>query len=273
MRRRLGRELLALRTSSKKTAKAVAQAADLAESSVTRIEKATLAVRVNTIKAIVDVYDPPPDRRAAVLELARAANSDTWWHAYAGGTLPKWFEVYVDLEAEASELSIFDPQYINGLVQTEDYARALYLAGRPDESDEEIERLVAVRMARQKRLVDGKMSLKLILDQWALRREFGSPDITRAQLERLLELGQLRRATIQVLPNRNQPGIMGGFTILEFEDECDLPVVYTESEAGGLYQEKPVQIRQYARAYGRLQTAALDPEASANHIAQVIKEL
>lgn len=273
MRRRLGRELLALRNDKKLTAKRVASTADLAESSVTRIEKATLPVRVNTIKAIVDVYEPPQEQREAILELARAANSDTWWHAYAGGTLPKWFEVYVDLEAEASELSIFDAQYINGLVQTEEYARALYRAGRPEETDEEIERLVAVRMKRQKRLVNNQLSLRLVIDELALQRPFGGREVMRHQLERLMELAELRRVSFQILPAGEQPGIMGGFHILEFAHPDDPPVVYVEHEAGALYLEKAAQIRAYGRAYDRLRAAARSPQDSAVQIAQLLKEM
>lgn len=273
MRRRLGRELLAMRSEKKLTAKQVAAVADVAESSVTRIEKATLGVRVNTIKAIVDVYEPTAERRAALLELARAANAGTWWHAYVGGTLPKWFQLYVDLEAEADSLSIFDPQYINGLVQTEDYARAMYLAARPNETDDEVDRLVAVRMERQKRLIAGELSLNLIIDESVLRRQFGGPTVLKAQLEHLIELAELRRVSMQILPECGQPGVAGGFTILEFEDVSDPTVVYIEHEVGALTLEKPAQIRGYARAYGRLQTAALDLKASADSVARRIKEM
>ena len=149
----------------------------------------------------------------------------------------------------------------------------MYMAARPDESEASIERYIAMRLERQKRLADGKLRLHLIIDESVLRREFGGPEVMRGQLEHLIKMSKLRRVSLQVLPERGQPGINGGFTILEFPEEDDPTVVYIEHDAGALTLEKPTQVRQYTRAYGRLQTAALDEKASVARIAEVIKEM
>lgn len=273
IRRRMGRELAALRKASGLTVEQVARSADVNPSSVSRIEAAKMPARVVTIKSILDVYEPTPDQRAAVVELARQATADTWWHPYVGGALPKWFEFYVDLEQEADTLSIYDAQFVNGLAQTEEYARALFRASRPDATSERIDKLVQLRMDRQRRVVDGKVSLILILDELALRRRFGDHGIMRRQYEHLLELADIPGVSLAVLSVDAQPGVVGSFTVLDFPADEDPSVVYIEHEVGALYLEKSAQIRQYARAYGRLQTAALDLEASASRIAQLVKEL
>ncbi|BCJ39300.1 transcriptional regulator [Actinocatenispora thailandica] len=248
--------------------------AEVAVSTINRIESGKMGAKLATLKTIMDVLKVPDDRREVIRSLARHATTAAWWQPYTGdGVLPDWFELYVDLEEEASDLAIFDPQYVNGLVQTENYAREMYRIGRRDDPDDTIERLVAVRMERQRRLVDGGMSLRLIMDESVLGKQFGGRDVMRAQLQRLLDLADLRRVEMQLLPTEGQPGIIGGFHMLDFPDPNDPPVVYIEHEAGAWYLEKPPQIHAYARAYDRLRAAALSPQASVAHVAQLVKEL
>lgn len=271
IRRRLGRELAALRKAAGLTADQVSKHADVDGSSITRIENAKLAARVTTIRAILDAYQPAPDRRAAIVELARQANAHTWWHDFAGGTLPKWFEVYVDLEAEASELATWDVQFINGLVQTADYSRALFSGSRPEAKLDDIERQIELRMGRQKRVLNGELSVRMVLDESALLRRYGSKETMQGQLEHLAEVAQLRNVSFQLLPLGTKESVVGSFHLVDFADPEDPPVVYIEHEHGGLYLEKPNQIRQYARSYDRLRAAALSPEETAERVAQLVR--
>ncbi len=188
-----------------------------------------------------------------------------FWHA-SPTCCPSIRGCTCDLGPRPSELAIFDPQYINGLVQTEDYTRAMYRAGGP-RTDNEIERLVSIRMRRQQRLIDGQLPLRLIIDEFALRREFGGPEVMRGQLDRLLELAELRWVSLQVLPSADSPGSSAGFIILDFPGRADPTVVYVEHEAGALYVEKHAQIRPYAAAYDRLRAAAHSPHDPAVLIA------
>lgn len=273
LRRRLGRELAKMREQAGMKAEDAAKGAAMAQSTISRIESGKLAVRVNTIRGVLDAYEVTGERRTALLALAEQANSgQAWWHSYRDGPLPDWFEIYVDLEGEADTLSVYDNQFVNGLVQTEGYARALYRAGRPDDTDEQIDKLVQLRMDRQKRLVDGGLSLILIVDEMALRRPYGAPEVMRQQYRHLLELAALPRIQITVLPFDAQPGVVGSFTLLDFPAEEDPSVVYIEHEAGAMYLEKPAEIRRYARAYGRLQTASLGLKASAARISELTRE-
>ncbi|HEY3507056.1 MAG TPA: helix-turn-helix transcriptional regulator [Actinocatenispora sp.] len=273
LRRRLGRELASIRVQCGLKSEEAARLAKTAQSTVSRVESGKMAVRVNTVRGILDAYEVVGDRREALLELAEHANiGRAWWHSYRGGPLPEWFEIYVDLEGEADTLNIADVQYVNGLVQTPDYARAVYRSARPDADAAQIDELVQLRMDRQKRLTEGNLDLMLIVDETALLREYGGRKVMQAQYKRLLELAEMPRISIAVLPIDAQAGVVGSFTILDFPAEEDPAVVYIEHNAGALYLEDPSEIRQYARAYGRLQTAALDLKASARRIADMIKE-
>jgi hypothetical protein len=221
------------------------------------------------------VYDVKGERRDVLVALAREANSEAWWHAFTGrGALPKLFEVYVDLEAEADELNLWDPQYINGLAQTEDYARALITAGRIDDGDAEatIDRRVELRMERQRKVIEQAVTVNLILDESALRRTYGSPGVMAAQRRKLLEIADYSRWTLQVLPLAGPPAVVGGFHLLEFPLPDDPPVMYSENEHGAIYVESANEVREYRRTFGRLQAAAHSPEASKATIRKMIKE-
>lgn len=275
--RRLGRELLGLRKKREMSAAEVAKTAQprVAESSVTRIEAATMAANSARVRSLLDVYDVRGEQRDVLLKLAREANSEAWWHAFTGrGALPKWFEVYVDLEAESDELNLFDPQYVNGLAQTEDYARALISAGRQGDGDvaATIDRRVELRMERQRKVIDQQVTVNMILDESALRRVYGGPAVMVAQCEKLLEVADYARCTLQVLPLDAPPAVVGGFHVLEFPEPDDPPVVYSENEHGAIYLESADEVREYRRTFGRLQAAAHSPEASKATIRSMIKE-
>ncbi len=266
-RRRLARELRQLREARHLTSDAVVGAADISQSSLSRIENAVVRISPNTVKSLLDVYGVTGEQRDALLALAREANRQSWWHAY-GDVLPEWFEVYVDLEAEADTLDVYDNQVVNGLLQTEEYARALLSMCVPGAAPEEIERRVEVRMQRQARVTGGALRLCAVVDECVLHRMYGSASIMSAQIDRLISMASLGNVSIQVLPAGSPVGVLGSFSILEFS-VTDPVVVYLENEIGALYLEKPEQARHYSRLYDRLRAAALGPEASITRLAQL----
>jgi transcriptional regulator with XRE-family HTH domain len=270
-RRRLGRELLKHRKAANLTAEKTAKEAGVDPSTVTRIEAGSMGFKLTTIRALLDVYNVPIPERKPLLELARESGQGAWWHSY-GDVLPDWFEVYVDLEAEASEVATWDTQFINGLVQTEEYARALFLGARPEAPADGIERQIELRMVRQKRVLNGELFVRMILDELALRRTYGDPEVVRVQIEHLLRLAELRNVSFQILPATARASIVGSFHVMEFPKDDDPSVVYIEHEHGSLYLEKPKQVAQYSRAYDRLRAAALSPEDSVVLIAKLVKE-
>lgn len=264
-RRRLGRELRRLREEQGLTGEAVAKALDIAPSTLSRIETAAMVIQPKNVRLLLDHYGIGDGKRDALLTLAREAKQQSWWHTY-GDVLPDWFEVYVDLEGEADSLSAYDAQMVNGLVQTEDYARALLTASRPEDAQEEIDRRVELRMRRQARLLGGGLRLHLILDECALHRTYGDTNVMTGQVRHILALAELRNVTVQILPGaRASAGVVGSFSVLEFGPD-DPVVVYVENEVSALYMERPEHVRQYSRLYGRLQAAALDPSSSADHL-------
>lgn len=267
-RRRLGRELAALRKERNLRTEDVAHEVGISQPTLSRIERAAVEIKVPTVRSLLDVYGVDGERRDALLALAREARQQVWWHAY-GDVLPDWFEVYIDLETEADTLDTFDVQFVNGLLQTEDYARAILAMSVPEAAAEEIERRVEVRMQRQARVASGELRLRCVLDEFVVRRGYGGPVVMGAQIDQLIELAQLGNVSLQVLPAGASVGVLGSFSILEFPSPTDPLVVYLEHEVGALYLEKPEQVRQYARLYDRLRAAALSPEASVEHLARL----
>lgn len=272
-RRRLGRELEKLRSAAGLTPDQARRAADVSLSTLNRVENGALAVRVNTVRGMLDAYQAKDSDREAILELARRAAEPAFYHSY-GDVLPEWFELYVDLENEAHELATYDSQFLNGLVQTREYARSLYLVARPDADPKTIDKMVELRLQRQQRVLDGELSLRMIVDEVALKKAYGGPEVFHGQLEHLLKIARLRRVSFQLLPaGPEQPAVAGSFHLLDFEHRDDPTVVYVETEDGALYLEKDKATRAYARSYDRLRAAAYSPEESAVKIAQLMEEI
>ncbi|WP_232327295.1 helix-turn-helix domain-containing protein [Herbidospora yilanensis] len=192
--------------------------------------------------------------RDAMITLARQANSPGWWHKYSD-LLPSWFEMYVGLEEAASVIRAYEVQFVHGLLQTPDYARAVILLGNGGAPEEEIDRRVALRMTRQARL-EGPDAVKLwtVIDEAALRRPLGGRDVMRAQIDHLLEMSEHPNITLQIVPfERGGHAAAGGpFTILRF-DERELPdVVYLEQLTSALYLEKLDEVDRYMQVMNSL---------------------
>ncbi|MCX4592271.1 helix-turn-helix transcriptional regulator [Streptomyces sp. NBC_01549] len=183
--------------------------------------------------------------------------------------LPTWFQPYAEMEAKAAYISTYQAQLVYGLLQTEEYARAVLATGMPDDLDS----LVAARMERQRILERGRPPLAwAILDEAVLHRPIGSREVMRRQLARLLEFTDHRWMRIQVLPFSagEHASLAGSFNLLRFEDDPD--VVYTEDVIAGHMTANPGIIREAARRYAHLQAAALSIEASAALISCVMEE-
>ncbi|MEE1749510.1 helix-turn-helix domain-containing protein [Streptomyces sp. NPDC006641] len=183
--------------------------------------------------------------------------------------LPTWFQPYADMEARAMYISTYQAQLVYGLLQTEEYARALIAVDHPHKVDE----MVAARLDRQ-RILRGEKSpaLWVILSEAALLQEVGGRDVMRAQLARLLDFRDDPWVQIQVLPFSvgQHTGMMGSFNLLRFEDDPDL--FYVESYDQGHMTANPQVIKERSVGYARLQATALSPEDSATLIARVMEE-
>lgn len=183
--------------------------------------------------------------------------------------LPNWFQPYAEMEARATYISTYQAQLVYGLLQTEEYARAVLATGMPDD----LEGLVAARMERQRILEREQPPLAwVILDEAVLHRPIGGPEVMRRQLEHLLEFTGHRWLQVQVLPNSagEHASLAGSFNALRFDD--DLDIVYTEDVISGHMTANPETVREAALRYARLQAAALSVEDSAALIARLMEE-
>jgi transcriptional regulator with XRE-family HTH domain len=244
---------------------------DSSHSRLSRIETSQSGIRPPDLRALLDLYQVPPDAQTVLVTLSREARQRGWWHGY-GDAVPEWFEVYVGLESEAAGLAVYESQFVHGLFQTEEYARAVYLAEVTAVASEEIDRRVRLRMERQTLVTEQGLRMRAVLDEAVLRRLIGSRDVLRGQLRRLLEIAELPNVSLQVLPFEAGGCVLGPFTMLDFPDPADQAVIFIECQTGALYLEKPSEVRDYTLKFDYLRAAALDPAQSARLIAGLVKE-
>jgi transcriptional regulator with XRE-family HTH domain len=270
-RRQLGQELRRLREAAGSTIDQVAERMSCSASKISRIETGQSGVSSREVRDLMAAYQVEGEQAEALVEMAREAKQRGWWQLY--GTVLT--SAYVGLEAAAAELRSFEPLVIPGLLQTEEYARAMVLAGWPNMSNEEVEQRIRVRMKRQSLLYqDDPLQLSIILDEAALRRPVGGIDAMRRQLDKLRGAAELPHVTLQVLPLSAgaHGGMDGAFTILLFEELANQNLVFAANGAGGLFLEKDDEIERYASIFAGLQSDALSPRRSIEMIANLAKE-
>lgn len=274
-RRRLARELRQLREEKGLTIGEVGHATDISPATVQRYETERGAVKVNYVRALLNLYDVSGKSREALVDIARNSRQKGWWAAY-GDVIRPDFEEYVGLEAEATSLRAYDANLINGLLQTPQYARALLTAVRPTDSPANIDRLVDLRMQRQA-LLDRRpqFSLWAIVDEAVLRRPVGGREVMRDQLRHLVKATELPNVTLQVMPFREgaHTGLNGPFSILEFPRRGDPDVVYIDGPAGNLYVENTSEINWFTLVFDHLRADAMAPDRSVEFIEAVVREL
>jgi transcriptional regulator with XRE-family HTH domain len=275
-RRRLGFELRRLREAHSIKLEEVAEQLGVAASTLSRIETGKAPTKSIYLNAMLEMYGVgDPAQRQVLIDMAREGHRKGWWSLY-DDVLPTGFGIYVGLEAEAAGLRSFQGEAVEGLLQTRDYARAVLREVQNRDTDEQIDKLVDLRIKRQDVLErDLPLDIWLILDEAVIRRTIGGPDVMRGQLARLTEASKMPNVTLQVLPfeSGSHAGLKGSFSILEFPERADADVAYVESVAGIIYLEKEREVRTCAEAFDRLRAAALSPGASADLISKVAKDL
>jgi transcriptional regulator with XRE-family HTH domain len=264
-RRRLASELRRLREAADLTIDEVGEKLECSASKISRIETGHVGVTPRDVRDMLELYGVLGDDREALVQLSREARTRGWWHAYS----EVFTGAFVGLEADASSLRAFQALLVPGLLQTEEYARAVIRAMRPDADDAEVERRVVARLARQRLLTDvSPPEYWAVIDEAVLHRSVGGPEVMAAQLRRLLESAALPHVTIQVVPfgTGAHPGMEGPFVILGFPEQADPDVVYVDSTTSGAYLEMPADVRRYALMFDHLRAAALKPDDSVDLI-------
>lgn len=265
-------ELRRLREEAGITIEQVAERLECSTSKISRIETGQNGVTPRDVRDIAGVYGVVGDDAESLLQFAREARQKGWWQLY-GAVLTS---AYVGLEAAADSIRSYEALVVPGLLQTEEYARAMIRVGRPEIDDGEIDKRLRVRMNRQSLLVqDDPLNLWVVLDEAVVRRPVGGRAVMRRQLDHLLASAELPNVTLQVLPFAAgaHAGMDGTFTVLIYEGSVHQEYCFASNAAGGLFLEKDEELRRYSFIFDQLCSNALRPEESVSLMAGLAKEL
>jgi hypothetical protein len=240
-----------------------------------RLENGQVGFKERDIIDLLRLYGvTEPDEVAALVVLAREANTPGWWQHY-GDVLPQWFRTYVDLESAANLIRTYEGQFIPGLLQTDDYMRAV-IHDTHLESSEEMGRRVRLRMARQTLLTrEHPPRLWAVVDEAALRRPIGGREVMRGQVERLLDATKLPNVTLQILPFAAgaHSAMVGAFSILRFADR-ELPdVVYLEHLTNAIYLDKRDEVERYLDVMELLCVQSEPPAKTVELLDRILNQL
>jgi transcriptional regulator with XRE-family HTH domain len=269
-RKRLTVELRRLREQAGLTCEDVGRLLECSGTRISRMETGRIGARPGDVRELLELYGVTGAEADSLVQLARDARRKGWWHTY-GRVLPPWFEAYVGLESDAARLHDFQPSVVPGLLQTEDYARAILRSAPDADGAQEIDLRVALRMRRQAILDRPEPpQVQVVLGESVLLMQVGGPAVMRAQLLRLADLAAWPGLTLQVLPLRTmahaQP--VGPFTMLEFADPADPTMVYLEHLTGSLLLEEEEEVQRYRAMFDHLRAEALGAGPSADLIAR-----
>lgn len=273
-RRRLSAELKRARSNANLTTTQVVKRLKWAAGKLSKIENAeTQTIKSDDLDKLMDLYGIiDPVKREALHALAKDAKVRGWWSKYREVFGPQSLP---DFEAEASNIRSFESSVVPGLLQVPEYTTALLQGGRYTEA-EEIERRTQARMERRQVLTRiNPARLRVVLDEAALRRMIGGPAIMVEQLRHLLHMAKLPNVDVQLLPfaSGSHAALAGSFTILDFPDPHDLPIVFIETAADGFFLEEPEEVEQHIVTFSDAQGSALSTAQSAKFIADALQSL
>ncbi|SDC75831.1 helix-turn-helix domain-containing protein [Actinokineospora iranica] len=268
-RRYLGKRLRALR-GERSSAEVMAQAR-ISQPTLSRIEGGRGTIVPRNVASLLRIYGVPDAEADRLMDLAVSSEERGWWESYSD-IIGKGFEIYASLEPDAAEIWMYQAEFVPGLFQTADVLAALHLALRPELAQEEIDRLIELRMERQSVV---RARVTAVVNEAVLHRPIGSPEVWRAQLTRLR--AEAERGQVRVLPFSAgaHPAMAGAFSMLkfdDFEDTEDMDLVYVATERGSMYFEKPGDLIRYGQVFTRVRDMALSPEESADLLTTLGRE-
>lgn len=234
-------------------------------SKMSRLELGRTGLKPRDVADLLTCYGVSEEaERAILVDLAKLANTPGWWQAYSD-VVPPWFEPYLGLEHAASVIRSYEVQFISGLLQTADYARAVIQLGHPGVPETELERRVGLRMHRQELLNRPQPPyLWVMLDEAVLRRPIGGAATMRAQLQHLIDITALPRVTVQVVPFSvgGHAAAGGPIAILRLPERALPDVVYLEQLTSARYPDKSADIQFYQHVLNRLVIQSASPTAT-----------
>ncbi len=277
LRRRLRTELRAARLKRDLTQDQVAKAMDWSLSKMNRIEKAKTGITTNDLKALLPLYGiTNKEQTEELLALARAARQPPWWQQYSN-VAPTTLLELIDYESAASAVNQFEPMFVPGILQTEEYATALLRVLYDEESSaERVRALVGLRTRRRELLVsEDAARFSFVLDESVVRRIAGTPDVTSRQLMHLASQADLPNVSVQVVPFAAglHQGMRGAFKIVGFDDTPDENIVFLEGPHGDLIREDPGEVKSYRETFRRISKMALSPSDSVGLLRKAAGEM
>ena len=271
----LGARLRRLRESARISQEDAGYAIRGSESKISRMELGRTGFKQRDVVDLVELYGVSEDERATLLAMAGHANSPGWWQAYSEA-IPAWFEPYLGLEQAAEVIRTYQVQFVPGLLQTPAYAHAVLRIGAEDRSGLITNLRASLRMRRQQILHrPNPPRLWAVIDEAALRRPIGGPDVARGQLAHLIKMARLSNVNIQVAPfSSGSQAIAGGpITMLRFPEAELTDVVYLEQLTSALYLSKPAERLYYWNVLNRLATEAPPPTDTEATLRGLLREI
>jgi len=269
----LGAQLRRLREAKRISPEEAGYVIRASHSKISRLETGRVGFKDRDIVDLLTLYGVTDEaRREEIRGLAARANSPGWWHDYSD-ILAGWFEEYIGLEEAAVQIRAYEAQFVPGLLQTEDYARAVILLEYSN--PKEINRRVSLRIARQAILArPDPTSLWVVLDEAVLRRPIGGSAVMRAQLKHLIEMSQRPNVTIQIMPFTagGHAAAGGSFSVLHFAEDDLSDVVYHEQLASAQYLDKQDVVGKYLEVMDRLRLEAATPASSLKTLRARLRE-
>lgn len=272
----LGRRLQDLRERAGLRREEAARVLHVAPATVRRMETAEVALKIPYVQLLLRAYGVPEEEAEGFVRLAEDANRPGWWQRFHD-VLPGWFSMYVSLEGAAALIRAYEPHFVPGLLQTEDYARAVMASGALGAtSAEDIERHVALRMERQGLLSRSDAPrFWVIMDETVIRRPVGGAKVMRAQLDRLLQAAERPNVTLQVAEFATGPhaGTYGPFVLFRFAVP-ELPdMVYSEYLTGAVYLDARPEVASHLEVMDRMAAHAATAQRTKDLLRSVRKEL
>ncbi|MFE4368560.1 helix-turn-helix domain-containing protein [Streptomyces sp. NPDC056835] len=248
----------------------------VAPATIRRMEMAEVALKVPYVQLLLPAYGVTGDEAAAFLQLVDEANKPGWWQRFHD-VLPEWFGGHVSLEEAAKTIRCYEPHFVPGLLQTEDYARAILTYGEVGRNDPaRIERHVALRLERQSLLTGPDApAFWVVMDETVFHRPVGSSAVMRAQIDRLLAATELPNVTLQIAefaaghhPGTYSPFVLFRFAIPELPD-----MVIVEYLTGALYIDNTGEVAEHMEAMDRMVAHAESARRTKQILADFRKEL
>jgi len=276
LRMLVGTQLRRLREARGITREEAGEAIRASESKISRLELGRVGFKPRDVADLLALYGVGGDgERTTLLAVAEQANAPGWWNAY-NDVVPTWFEPYLGLEQAASVIRAYEVQFVAGLLQTEDYARAVIQLGHPTAAPAEVERRVSLRTQRQRILHrPDPPKLWAFIDEAALRRPIGGAATMSGQLQHLIDIAQLPHVSVQVVPFSagGHPAVGGPITILRFPQGRLPDVAYIEQRDAASYLDKPADTLHYWDIMNRLAVQIEQPAATTTLVHQLLHEL